>query len=373
MSRKSQICFGLLVVGVMTWLPALAAAAPWDKLLTFKRVEADPNKTYALSQDHGPWVILACTFSGDHAKQQASDLVYELRKKYKLAAYVYEKEFDYGQQVTGRGVDRYNEPVRMRYQRGSEVHEIAVMVGDFSSIDDPEAQKTLQDLKYATPECLDLKKGKQTNQSLAALRLIQKEIHSAIGSEKKKRGPMGHAFLTTNPLLPKDYYAPKGVDKLVLAMNEGNRYSLLDCPGKYTVQVAHFTGNVIIDQKAIQAVEQGRKSFKSGLIEAGEKAETLAEALRLKGYEAYVFHDRSASLVTVGSFESAGTPRADGKTEINPEVHALMKRFAAEQLPGGQMKPQMLNGIPFDIQPIPVQVPQRSISSDYSRGPLGLR
>jgi hypothetical protein len=373
MNHRSRIGFGLLVVGIATWLSTPATAAPWDKLLTFERVEADPNKTYTLTEENGPWVILACTFSGDNAKKQANDLVYELRKKYKLPAYIYEKEFNYGRQVIGRGVNRYNEPVKMRYQRGAEIREIAVMVGNFPSIDDPDAQKTLQDLKYATPECLELKNGRRTNQSLAALRLIQKEIQSAIGNEKKKRGPMGHAFLTTNPLLPDDYYAPKGVDKLVLAMNEHNRYSLLDCPGRYTVQVAHFTGKVIIDQKVIQAVEQGRKTFKSGLAEAGEKAEKLAEILREQGYEAYVFHDRYASIVTVGSFNSVGSPRADGKLEINPNVHALMKQFAAEQVPGGGMKPKTFGGIAVDIQPIPVQVPKRSISSDYSRAAVGSR
>lgn len=367
MNRKSRIYLGLLVGGIVTWSAAVATAAPWDKLLTLERVEADPNKTYALTAEHGPWMILACTFSGDNAKKQAHDLVYELRKKYKLVAYMYEKEFEFGQQAIGRGIDRYGEPLKMRFQRGSEIREIAVMVGNYSSVDDPEGQKTLQELKYATPECLALRGGKQTNQTLAALRLVQKEIYSAIGSEKKKRGPMGHAFLTTNPLLPDDYFAPKGVDKLVLAMNEGNRYSLLDCPGKYTVQVAHFTGRVIIDQKVIRAVEKGEKSFKSGLAEAGEKAEKLCEALRKEHQEAYVFHDRYASIVTVGSFNSVGTPRADGRTEINPDVHAIMKKYAAEQVPSGGMKPKECKGIPFDIQPIPVQVPKRSIASDYSR------
>lgn len=373
MNSKCRIGIGLLVASTMTWLAALAAAAPWERLLTLDRVEADPDKVYALTEQNGPWVIVACTFSGDNATKQAKELVYELRKKYKLPAYVYEKEFNYEQQVAGRGVNRYNEPIKMRYQRGSGVREIAVMVGNFSSVDDPEAQKTLQNLKYTTPECLDLKNGQRTNQSLAALRLIQKEIHSAIGSEKKKRGPMGHAFLTTNPLLPDDYYTPKGVDKLVLAMNDGNRYSLLDCPGRYTVQVAHFEGNVIIDQNAIKAVERGQKSFRTGLVEAGEKAEKLGEALRMKGYEAYVFHDRYASLVTVGSFNSVGSSRADGKTELSPEVQAIIKYFAAERLPNGTVKPQNLVGIPFDIQPIPIPVPRRSISADYSRETVGMR
>ena len=61
MNHRSRIGFGLLVVGIATWLSTPAAAAPWDKLLTFERVEADPNKTYTLTEN-GPWVILACVF-----------------------------------------------------------------------------------------------------------------------------------------------------------------------------------------------------------------------------------------------------------------------------------------------------------------------
>ncbi len=46
------------------------------------------------------------------------------------------------------------------------------------------------------------------------------------------------------------------------------------------------------------------------------------------GYDAYEFHDRSSSIVTVGSFDSVGTRRRRGKIEINPTVHKIMPRFA---------------------------------------------
>ena len=116
---------------------------------------------------------------------------------------------------------------------------------------------------------------------------------------------------------------------------------------------------------------KGVKEPKSKLAEAAEKAHTLTEALRLKGYEAYEFHDRYQSIVTVGSFNSAGTPRADGKIEINPAIHRIMQQFGATAaLPGqppGAMKVTSLLGISFDIQPIPVEVPKRSISRELAR------
>ena len=94
--------------------------------------------------------------------------------------------------------------------------------------------------------------------------------------------------------------------------------------------------------------------------------------LRSRNVEAYEFHDRHESMVTIGSFKSVGTPRKDGKIEINPAVLKIMRDYGAYQqdLPGGQvagLMPRSLNGISFDVQPTPVQVPKRSIARDYAR------
>jgi hypothetical protein len=352
-------------------------AAPWDNLLTFSRVEADPNKEYRLTENNGPWMILACSFSGENARTQAHDLVIEFRRRYKLPAYMYEKKFEFGKHVRGRGIDRYGDALRMEYQRGSEVNEIAVMVGDYQTIDDPAAQATLERIKYYRPECLELDAGKPTARNLAGLRTIQKMLLKS-GNEKKNKGPMSKAFVTTNPLLPRDYFAPNGLDQFVVKLNAGNRYSLLDCPGRYTVQVAHFKGDVVlVDQGRIRDIEEGRRRLNGKLAEAAEKAERLTQALRMKDYEAYVFHDRYASIVTVGSFDSVGTPRPDGRIEINPGIHKIMTTFGVSQEsainPTGAIATKQLVGIPFDPQPVPVEVPKRSMTSDYARREVAWR
>ena len=112
------------------------------------------------------------------------------------------------------------------------------------------------------------------------------------------------------------------------------------------------------------------------LEEAALKAHKLTQALRAKGFEAYEFHDRHQSVVTIGGFDSVGEPRADGKTEINPAVHQMMETFSATrtglQLGGQQvagLQPKTFGGIPCDAQPIPVLVPKRSLGADYVRNP----
>ena len=139
------------------------------------------------------------------------------------------------------------------------------------------------------------------------------------------------------------------------------------------MKVATFTGHVVIDQKVIKQVESGA-ALGSRLADAADKAHRLTLALREKGYEAYEFHDRYSSIVTVGSFKTPGTPRSDGRTEINPAIHKIMTTFGAQTtvVPGKAApevgRPKKLVGIPFDLQPLPVEVPLRSLSSDYGHG-----
>ena len=225
------------------------------------------------------------------------------------------------------------------------------------------------------PKSLAVEAGKNTNQSLAGFRQLQKQVLEAIlpeDSEELKRGPMANAFVVTNPILPNEYFVPKGIDNFVMEMNKGVPHSLLDCPERYSVKVATFTGHaVILDQKRLDEIESG-KMPKSYLEDAAKSAHLLTEALRKKGYQAYEFHDRSSSIVTVGSFSSVGTRRDDGKIEINPAVHTIMKTFGVETTiePGKTLevgKQKKLVGIPFDVQPVPVEVPRRTISTAYSR------
>jgi len=378
MNRAGRLWLGLAVAAAAVGASPAGAAGPWDKLLVANRVEADPNKEYRVTENNGPWMISACSFSGEGAPQQARDLVHELRKRYKLPAYVYEKRFDLGKETVGRGVDQFGNPKVMKYARGAELEEIAVLVGDYRTVDDPEAQETLRKIKYYEPECLKLDPDRRTTRTLAALRWIQREILAG-DNDKKKRGPMGHAFITTNPLLPKEYFSPAGLDPVVIKANEGVEHCLLDCPGKYTVQVAHFTGRVLITTKPheIAEAQSGRQESDTQLAEAAEMAHKLTQALRLKGYEAYEFHDRYASIVTVGSFAWVKRTMPGGGEDINPAVREVIERFRGRpsDRPGheGQLGCQSLLGIPFAIQPIPVHVPRRSIAAAYSRDAVGSR
>lgn len=330
---------------------------PFQKLLPFKKVDADPRKSYRLEDKHGPWLILAATFYGDPGLSQAKKLALELRREHQLHAYVYEKLFDYGQSIVGRGVDKFGRPKKMRHVHASKFKETAVLVGDFESPSDPKVKKVLKALKYMRPVTLSGSKANPTAQRFVVWRAIQKAINS--DNEKKTRGPMGSAFVTRNPILPAEFFAKKGPDEFVLNLNRGVRHSLLDCPGKFTVRVATFRGASTWDERKMKEIEASKGSR---LAEAADKAHKLVNALRKHGVEAYEFHDRHESIVTVGSFATHGQRRSDGKIEINPGIHQLMKSYSAQPLKttqGTAMAPRVLVGIPFDAQPLPVHVPNK--------------
>ncbi len=380
-SRRALAVAGTwaLVVGSLV---SPAAAAPWNNLFT--RVEADPHKDYKLTANQGPWMIMAASFSGDGADQQARDLVLELRRKHKINAYVYDKVFDFSEPVAVSGLTPSGEQRMGRYQRNHRAsdgrqREIAVVCGDYLEVDDTNAQRMLRQLKYAKFDCLG-QAGKPDARNLAALRDMQKKVNQAAGgrhADKALKGPLGNAFITTNPMLPDEYFVPKGLDPLVIEMNKDVKHSLLKCQGKYTVKVATFNGSVVIDPKRIKQIQSAGPVAKSDkLAEGTQKAHDITVALRELGYEAYEFHDLHCSMVTIGSFDSLGNTRSDGKLDVDARIQKIIATFGPRvdgkpgepaTFVGGQKQLPAVKGAKFDMAPIVVQVPQQSIARAYDR------
>lgn len=394
-------------------LPCSEAAEPfWRQVMPRKRVEADPNGDYTLTEQNGPWLIMAMSFNGEGGDVEARELVTELRTKYNLPAFYYAMTFKLEDERPGRGIDTYGAPIKRRYQRGSQVLEHAVLVGEFEHIDNPEAQALLDRVKTLEPESLKLESGEATSQSLVAVRQLQRSVKQKLGKQVN-RGPMGHAFLTRNPMLPKEYFAPVGVEPEVAKWNKDFEHSLLKCPGKYTIKVATFSGKTSL-KDANDANADGpkirRAEANDSLVKAIEKAHNLTVALRSKGWEAYEFHDRYESYVTVGSFDDlqrnqygqltpstrdaqiivntfgASTPNVGFERATYQAIGAdnedIQKAEFAEEKVLNEFDQRFTNsfgeaaegfhpkdfvGLPFDIQPTPIDAPKQSVSSAYVR------
>lgn len=336
----------------VSWIPSAAHAQQgWLPTSWFSADAIDPQAMFPLAEKDGPWLVMATTFRGAGARDDARRLVHELRSKHKLKAYTHEKAFDYTGAEQGLGLNPDGTPKKMRYAKAEQVVEVAVLVGDFAAFDDPRAQKTLGKIKAMHPVALTGESGK--SQSFADFRKM-------IGLDKNAaKGPMHLAFVTPNPLLPEDYFARAQADEFVLRMNADVTHSLLDCPGRYTVRVATFTGSGTFDQKAIAGAD-GDLPLESRLVQAAEQAHKLTLALRKQGWQAWEYHDRESSIVCVGSLDRVRVQQGNGAVGPHPEIARIVSALGPDpaKLAMGQIMPRQVAGIMLDVQPKPIDVPR---------------
>lgn len=369
-TRFARILCGLcLGIGLLlATCPASLEAGDWRKLVPFaNRVEADPKADYKLTEDHGPWLILAASFAGPTADQQARDLVLELRKRYQMRAYTHRRTYDFTKPVVGLGISRTGGPKIMKHKQDNRFSEIAVLVGHFDNVDSKSLERALDRIKYLHPQSLDFSNRDYSSQRFSGLRQFYRQLSRS--EAQRTKGMMAKAFVTRNPLIPAEYFAPKGLDSLVVKMNKNVEHSLLKNPAPYTVRVATFRGTSSFKpEDAAKPLRIGNQPTKLEL--AAEKAHQMTVALRKRGVEAWEFHDRYESVVTIGSFKSWGKDLSNGAIEINPAMLSIIKTYGPqmkETSRGTGLKPRNERGIPFDMQPEPMRVPRGSIAADYAR------
>ena len=312
-------------------LSVVSAQGPIDFLRNIgKSVEADPQKEYKLTEMEGPYLIFAATFTGPAARQDAHTLVLELRKTKKWNAFVYEKNFVVDLKNDVKQTKNPYTGMTAKYKKSDSETEIAVLIGNFSSLDDKQLEKTLADVRKFQPELL---KGR------------------SVGP------PFARAFGVANPMLPPENQ--RGVvDKYIASINKDRPYSLLHNPRRYTVQIATFTGQTIWEGSA-SVVDKfaSTNSSKMTELEKGEKAAIkLCKVLRAQGVEAYEFHDRYSSIVTVGSFDQHSRQMPDGTLVPDPLVQQIIQKYQAQMVEGSP-KIVVIDGIECDPRPVIVEVP----------------
>ena len=333
---------------------------------------------HPLAEKDGPWLILATTFRGETARDDARKLANELRARHRLRASTHEKAFDYTGEQAGVGLNPDGSPKRMRYANAERVVEVAVLVGDFASCEDSRGQKTLQLVKSLRPESLG---GTAAKTRLVADFLQANRQHARPAGKP----PLHAAIMIPNPLLPDDYFSRQEVDDFVLAMNADVDHGLLDCSGRYTVRVATFTGSGTFATGTEPAATTGSSLVdvnrfldalkgsgwrdpqvrgverESRLVEAADNAHRLTETLRRAGWQAWEFHDRDSSIVCVGSVDQLAVPSASGRPEPHPEIARIVSALGPDPtaLARGQVLPRSVAGILLDVQPKPIDVPRR--------------
>lgn len=383
--------FYLLAVGTLCWIQLFAGNLAGQQRFPFSRVMSQEDSGLTLTEKAGPWLIMVTSFSGEEGEQEAKRLAMELKTRHKLKAYTHVQEFNFDPESKGVGYrvvelsnhEKVAVPSVMNPANPTSFREHAVLVGDFSSIEDSKAQRTLELVKKLQPESLaqiNLQEGLyQEELPGGRVQAMRAWLDSDRGKEFR---PLRSAFLMANPLLPEEYFAARRVDKTILDLNSGLKYSLLNCPGDYSVKVASFAGSSTMVQSEMEKIRQDEQLKKrnrqsvteSKLADAAKKATLLTIELRRQGYEAYEFHDRFESYVCVGSFDWVSEEDKNGRQKINPEIEKTIATFKGQDVASGidgrnnttlsgktfPLPAKFLEaGIACDVQPLPVMIPKK--------------
>lgn len=343
--RKQRFCLLFLMTSLILTGAVCESFADTPSLFKSKnvKVDADPKKDYLLSESDGNWFVMVKKFSGDNAAYQAKRLVYELRAAFKIEAFVF--KYDPDQMEMDALARKLGKTKKFHYQTARAV-EYAVLAGGFPTGEDPALQKMLDRIRKSSPK--SLQNDPQSQQ-------IANRFKENAKSDSKYAGygPLGGASPVPNPLLPIEFFNHKGVvDPFIAKLNSDSKYSLLNNKKMYTVRIATFSGDTSMKKNSDKFDD-----LNSRLQYAGMRAAALCEALRNSGVEAWEFHDRDCSFVTVGSFDQYGKLQEDGRTELNPQIAQIMKKY------GGELVNDDSGNSKYRAYTIVVDVPDPSSSS----------
>ncbi len=308
---RSGLVTSLKIVLVVCFLLTIASD------VDARRTKAVKGKTYKLTKNHGPWMIMVASFhtppdgyvsdEGLTPREAADELVYELRKK-GFPAYVYKRE-----QIVEKGAIRSRNSKVKKVKYTSDHGGFTVLAGNYKGAASKNAKKALKWIKKYQPKFLSEVDKRSNN-------VIKLKSGGILKRTPGRKTPLSRAFLTINPMLtPAEVQITKD-RPLLLKLNSGSEYSLLKNRGKFTVTVASFRGT----SKTKVGNKKSRNPFKASnsLDKAGMKAWELAKTLRAKNVDAYVFHDKYKSIVTVGSFDS----------EKDSGVYNTIEKYRAKEI-----------------------------------------
>jgi SPOR domain len=303
-----------------------------------------------VSAQAGPWMICAASYTGPPSRGQAEELATEIRTRYNLPAYVFNRTGEERRKEKER-VERLKAEQRQRHaQEGLPadlpIHiktvriedQYAVLVGGYK--DDTTARKALEQIrKLKAPDKFDKvayvpdEKGKMHEQAI---------------------NPFQSAFVCRNPAVPVEKPKQDGPDPRLKEYNAGESYSLLKCGKPFTLVVRAYRAYQVVDAQSANPSVKDRLNFgkKAGEVfdANARQARQVAEFLRKFGVEAYVLHTEYSSYVTIGAFDSLDDPRL-----------AQMRQWFVGEMnnPGTNVgKLHAVAMVQFNAEPMPMPVPQ---------------
>jgi hypothetical protein len=321
--------------------------------------------------DLGPWMICVKSYSGPESRQLAETLAAEIRKTHNAGAYLFEWGAEERQQemerrekvrqelmreqapflavreemkakAAAQGIEFIDTPVTVRVPIVRYPEQWAVLVGGFPSMD--AARKALDAVRRWPPP--------------SDKRLMDQAFISRPGQpEAAYINPFAAAMTAPNPAVRRGDGQAPAIDPDVVKLNEAEELSLLQARKPWTLMVKRFVVPTQVQGRADEGTVFdklfGQDEAARWLEVTATNARTLAEALRHekmqpRPFEAFVLHNRTESLVTVGQFDGPEDPRLIETWKVLSEM-----TFKVDYKDG---RPSAMKKM-FDVV-IPMQVPR---------------
>ena len=179
-------------------------------------------------------MVLARVFRGVDAERMALALVKELRNDYNLPAYILRtKDFPGKSLIRGTPPTVPSEVMAptsrcpRRFEPSTKPPSWSAMKRRWRT-----QEKLWQQVKKIKPKCLE-----------------------EMSSPFPWRDGTEPVLRTTNPYVPAQFLFPRTKDRLMVQMNSGLR-SIVNCPGRYSLQIAEFSGRSTFQFNALAAAAQ---------------------------------------------------------------------------------------------------------------------
>lgn len=290
--------------------------------------DSDDFKEYMVTEKNGPIVIRVASFVGPTGKNQAMELVRELRQNHQITAYLWQLKVEIDEKPPSEEwikayTELYKVKPRVPKLQTPPPDNWVVLAGDFPSFESKDAVKMLKKIRGIDPKSIPAETRKM-------MRFAKKENETP--------NPLGGAMLVQNPNLP-EKLKMKGdlsndAKRLLLTLNDNDPWSIYRLKKPFTISVAQFGGMSMTDEKEFdeQMKQRKKQGGRDGMQLAGENAVKLAEQLRKTGYEAYTFHGQFASLVCIGGYSS------------NTDVRLMtdLQKFSEMKIGDFKLRPRMI-------------------------------
>jgi hypothetical protein len=274
---------------------------------------------HPLTKDAGPILIKVASFIGDPHARHAEALCKELRERHGLNAYTFSYKHEVQGLMSDNDASKFNKDFGIRPRRHVPLQEPpinrVVLVGDYTSYDDPKGQKTLTRLRKLKIESVPED--------------IWLQYRMTVGENGRQKSPLNSAMLVPNPhpehqRIAKD--VPLETKRMILEINANAPHSVYENKCPYTLAVAQFKGASIYGETEKAKLLGAGKLFgddQSPLNLAAQHAISLTQALRQLGWDAYVFHGQYASMVCVGGFEEKLDPRDPRYQDLRVRIQMM--------------------------------------------------